>query len=107
MNSGLPKNFFKGDSMQYFKFMTYNQALTYDRLERIILVCAVAAIVAAVEMASLPVAAQNMMQPYPQDAPWPLISMITAFAAQIYSLKCWVDMIILGRPHENCWSFGR
>ena len=90
------------------KFISYNRALMWSRLEQIVLVCGAAAIVAMVEISFMPpMLLEDILanKPLPENTPYPIFSMITSFAAQIWCLKCWMDMLLKGRPGKNCWEF--
>jgi hypothetical protein len=77
--------------MQYFKFMTHDEALMWSRLERICVVSLALGLVPAVE--------SQMTNPS-----W-LFTILATLGAGVVVLKCWVDMILLSRPFENCWAF--
>jgi uncharacterized membrane protein YuzA (DUF378 family) len=72
-------------------FITHNQALMWDRLERLCVIVAGMNIVALIEgLGSNPT--------------W-IFTSIAGIAGQILILKCWADMFIMSKPHENCWAF--
>jgi len=77
--------------MQLLTFMTYNQALMWDRFERMFVICAAVLVIAIFEIM---VGSETY-----------LLTSVTTIIAQFLVLKCWVDMIMLSRPHENCWAF--
>ena len=72
-------------------FITYNEALMWDRLERICVIAAGMLVVVFIEgLGSNPI--------------W-LFTSLAAIAAQILVVKCWSDMVVGSRPYENCWGF--
>lgn len=74
-------------------FVTHNQALMFDRLERIcVIISAITTVVFIEGLGSNPT--------------W-LFTSVGSFIAQILVLKCWADMFTMSRPDENCWAFGR
>lgn len=75
------------------QFVTYNQALSWDRLERIFVISAAVFLVA-------------LFESFTSNPVW-IFTSIATYAAQILVIKCWADMVIMSRPFENCWDFGR
>jgi hypothetical protein len=72
-------------------FVTYNQALMWDRLERICVIAAAIALVGCLESLG-------------SNPSWIFLS-LAGIGGQVLVLKCWADTIIMSRPFENCWNF--
>jgi hypothetical protein len=72
-------------------FMTHDQALIWDRVNRIL----------AVMGAVLSIVVIDMLTPYSIGSGLFLV----VFAGQILILKCWADMILKSQPFKNCWEF--
>jgi len=75
----------------YVRFVTHDQALMWDRLERICLTIICLFVVACAESLG-------------SNPTWLFTSLATV-AAQVLAIKCWADMIVMARPFENCWTF--
>lgn len=73
-------------------FMTHDQALMWNRFERMVVTCAAVLLVAIVEQLS-------------STNPTYLFSGLATIAAQFIVLKCWMDMSAMSKPYENCWAF--
>lgn len=72
-------------------FRTYNEALMWSRLERIVLVLAGIFLVAGVE--------------YMSGSRSGTFTWVTLLIGQFIILKCWMDMITMSQPFKNCWAF--
>jgi hypothetical protein len=73
------------------QFISYDQALTWSRLERIIFVCGAVFLVTCVD--------------YLTSATVGYISLLAGLVGQLVVLKCWMDMFFLSKPFLNCWAF--
>ena len=74
-----------------FTFITYNQALTADRVTKMMAAMAVMATIYVVESLTT-------------NPTW-IPTYVSLFVAQIIAVKCWADLIILNDPYKNCWAF--
>jgi len=72
--------------------MTYDEALRWNRLERIFALIASLLLVIIVEFMS-------------SSQPTWLITSLAAIIIQLAVLKCWLDMGLMSRPYKNCWEF--
>jgi hypothetical protein len=74
-----------------FLFMTHNEALMWSRFERLIAIVGALLVVFFFEsMGSNPT--------------W-IITSITVVIGELLALKCWIDMIRMSQPDQNCWAF--
>jgi hypothetical protein len=78
--------------VHFIKLQTYDAALNYSRLERIIAYMTALAIVVFFDVVIF------------QTTTY-LISTIAGFASQIGVLLCWRDMALKRKPDKNCWEF--
>jgi hypothetical protein len=74
-----------------FLFMTHNEALMWSRFERLI------AIVVSISLVVL-------FESTGAKPTW-IITSITVVIGQLLALKCWIDMIRMSQPDQNCWAF--
>jgi hypothetical protein len=72
-------------------FVTYNQAMMWDRMERIFVI-------------SICVLAVAFLESLGSNPTW-IFTALAALGAQILVLKCWSDMLIDSKPFDNCWAF--
>lgn len=72
-------------------FVTYNEALMWDRFERMFVIAAGAVVVVLIESLG-------------SNPTW-IFSGAVALVAQVLVVKCWSDIGIMSRPFENCWGF--
>ena len=92
--------------MKFITFMTYNQAVMYSRIERIVLVCAAAALVAFLDYSMNPLSMEQLQMIAETGGPMPYkISWGATMLAQLYVLKCWWDIMVMREPDKNCWEF--
>jgi hypothetical protein len=78
--------------------MTHDQALMWNRFERIFITFAAMGVVVLVTILTTP----DIMNPSPFVAG---TLFFTAFVGQLVVLKCWLDMIFKRKPDKNCWEF--
>lgn len=75
---------------QWIILQTYDRALNFSRIERIMAISLTVGIVALVEYLC-------------GGLTW--LTLFSAFIGQLATLKCWWDMIIKRQPGKNCWEF--
>ena len=77
------------------RFITHDQALMYNRMEKIFALCIFAGIASGILNIGL-----GMNNPIAILGTW-----IIAIVSQFMVLKFWLDMMFLSKPFKNCWEF--